>query len=279
MDPITKLPLNDTIAVAIAKMIDDSQIVPKREPSHYDIECEFNRSGLSNADPKQAGKVVGKAKRVRAVLTWSIDNNLIAGEKLVYLLLTLVKSVGGFRKESPNFVGIEGIENLKVAFKSEGYQLFSDGSISSLVLDNLRNIEKHKVLRTYAERAIKGADDAALLVGTSKDLMEAVSAFILQSKLGHYSNQTNFPTLLGQAFITLGLATSEEVPKPNEPAQKRVERALYELACSINKLRNKEGTGHGRPFLSMVSEDEAKMAIKSMGLISEYLLSKLEETE
>ena len=105
--------------------------------------------------------------------------------------------------------------------------------------------------------------------------MEAVAAFVVQKKWSNYSAQSNFPTLLGQAFTSLGLATPQEKEQPKEPAQKRVERALYELACSINKLRNKEGTGHGRPFLSTVSESEAKTAIESIGLISEYLLSKL----
>lgn len=274
MSNIASLPLSDTIAVAISKMVDDSQ-TGTREPSHYDIECEFSRAGLNLADPKQAGKTVGKAKRVRAVLTWAIDNNSIAGEKLVYLLLSLVKSVGGFRQESTNYIGSEAIENLKTAFKSEGYLLSSDGTINKIVLDNLNDVEKHQALLAYAKRAVKGADDAALLVGTSKDLMEAVAAYVLQKKWGSYSNQSNFPMLLGQAFTSLGLATSQEPIQPNEPVQKKVERALYELACSINKLRNKEGTGHGRPFLSTVTECEAKVAIESIGLISEYLLSKL----
>ncbi|MDR1700472.1 MAG: abortive infection family protein [Lachnoclostridium sp.] len=274
MSHATKLPLNDIIAIAISKMVDDSQ-TGTHEPSHYDIECEFKRAGLIEADPKSKGKMVGKAKRVRAVLTWAIDNNSNSGEKLVYLLFSLVKSVGGFREDSPNYIGHEASENLKTAFKSEGYVLSSDGTINRIVLDNLNDIEKHQALLTYAKRAIKGADDAALLIGTGKDLMEAVAAFVVQKKWGNYSTQANFPMLLGQAFTSLGLATAHEPIKPNEPASKRMERALYELACSINKLRNKEGTGHGRPFISTVSDDEAKTAVAAIGLISEYLLSKL----
>lgn len=271
---MTNLPLNDAIAVAVSKMVADSQ-TDTREPSHFDIEWEFKRAGLINADPKQAGKPVGKAKRVREVLTWAIDNNPRAGEKLVYSLVTLVRSLGGFRADSVNYVGSEAIENLITVFKSEGYIVASDGTIRRVLLENLNEIETHQVLLSYAKRAMKGADDAALLVGTSKDLMEAVAAFIVQKKWSSYQSQSNFPTLLGQAFTALDLATPREPQQPNEAAQKRVERALYELACSINKLRNKEGTGHGRPFLSTVSESEAKMAIESMGLISEYLLSKL----
>lgn len=105
--------------------------------------------------------------------------------------------------------------------------------------------------------------------------MEAVAAYIIQEKWGSYSTQDNFPTLLGQAFTVLGLATTFSKKEPREPAQKRIEIALYELACSINALRNKEGTGHGRPFLPKVSEEEAKLAIESIGIISEFLLAKL----
>ena len=48
---------------------------------------------------------------------------------------------------------------------------------------------------------------------------------------------------------------------------------MYELACAINHLRNKEGTGHGRPWLPSVTEMESRMAIESMGVIAERLLN------
>lgn len=192
--------------------------------------------------------------------------------------MSLVKSVGGFRVDSPNYVTSEAIKNLQQLFKAEGYTLLDDGSINRSVLDNLSVVEQHEVLMCYAKRAIKGSDDAALLIGTSKDLIEAVATFILQQEWAIPPSQhikSNFPTLLGQAFTALGLATKQDQPQPKETAQKGVERALYELACSINKLRNKEGTGHGRPFLPSVTDSEAKVAIEAMGIISEYLLTKL----
>ena len=46
------------------------------------------------------------------------------------------------------------------------------------------NGQKTSEVLSYARRAIKGADDAALIVGTSKDLMEAVAAYILLQKWG-----------------------------------------------------------------------------------------------
>jgi hypothetical protein len=94
---------------------------------------------------------------------------------------------------------------------------------------------------------------------------------------GSYSSHSNFPTLLGQAFVALGLATPQEAPRPGEAPQKRLERAMYELGCAINHLRNREGTGHGRPWLPSVSDREARVAIEFMGAIAERLLTAHKE--
>jgi hypothetical protein len=54
-----------------------------------------------------------------------------------------------------------------------------------------------------------------------------------------------------------------------------MERALFDLPCGVNRLRNKQGTGHGRPFLPSVTPQQAKTAIESMGIVAEYLLAVL----
>jgi hypothetical protein len=81
---------------------------------------------------------------------------------------------------------------------------------------------------------------------------------------------------LAAVFERLGLALSVpgQQPPTGEPAQRQVERSLFELAIALNRLRNKEGTGHGRPWLSSVSDSEARLAIESMGAIAEFLLAR-----
>ena len=54
-----------------------------------------------------------------------------------------------------------------------------------------------------------------------------------------------------------------------------MERAFYEMACSINQLRNKQGTGYGPLFLSTITPEEGKAAVETMGIIDEYMLQKL----
>lgn len=43
----------------------------------------------------------------------------------------------------------------------------------------------------------------------------------------------------------------------------------------MNALRNKTGTGHGRPFVPSVTDDEARAAVQLIGIVSGLLLRAL----
>ena len=202
---MSKAPLNDAIVVAISQMVDDAQ-TGRRDPSHYEIDQEVKRFGLSLGDPKAQGQTVGKAKRVRGILNWAIENDFEAGRSFTYSMVGIVRGHGGFRDSAPNYIGKHTIDNLASVFSGEGYELSLDGELRTRLLDNLSGAALSDALSAYVRRAKRGADDAALVTGTGKDLLEAVAAHILQQKYGGYSATSNFPTLLGQTFVALGLA-------------------------------------------------------------------------
>jgi len=264
-------PLSDAIIVAVARIVDDAQS-ETREPSHSDIEFQINRARLQQGDPKAHGQLVGKAKRVRGTLSWAMENNPAAGEILVSSLVSLVRGCGGFRVDSPNYVGEQAIKDAQGAFRAEGYDLSSDGELRPSVLENLSGVNMTEALESYVRRAQRGITDAALVTGTGKDLIEATAAHIIRERYGTYPTSANFPTLLGQAFVAVGLSTPYDKRVTGEPPQKRLERALYEVGCAVNQLRNKEGTGHGRPWLPSVLDAEAKIAVELMGSIAKRLL-------
>lgn len=278
--PRVRVPLTDTVIVAVARLVDDSQApTGPREPSHSAIEAQIDRAGLVEGDPNRnrPDRPVGKEKRVREVLSWAIEYAPDKGGHCVSLLLAQIRALGGFRGGSPNYVGAEPIENLAGVLRGEGFFLTGEGDVQPLLLDNLAGAELTAALESYVRRARRGAEDAALVTGTSKDLLEATAAHVLQEVWGSYSMSGNFPTLLGQAFAALGLVTSQDAVKPGEGPHRRMERALFDLACGINTL-NKQGTGHGRPFLPTVTAQQAKTAIESMGVVAEYLLAALKES-
>jgi Abortive infection C-terminus len=271
MPELKSAPLSDAVLLAVAKLVDDAQTT--REPSHSQIGFQIDQAELSDGDPNRISpSPVGKLKRVRATLSWAIENNRGGGESFVLGIINLVRSCGGFRPTSPNYVGSDPIQNAISVFRSEGYELSVDGELRPLVLDALSGIELTEALEAYVRRAKRGATDAALLAGTSKDLLEATAAHIVIERFGD-PGKANFPTLLDWAFNSLGMARLADPSIPDERATRRMDRAMFSLALSINQLRNKEGTGHGRPWLSTVTDAEAKTATELMGCIAERMLS------
>ncbi len=272
-----ELPISDLIIVAVSKLVDDAQ-VESREPTHSDLDVQIKKAALTKADPKFQGQSVGKAKRVRAILNWSLEKNPSAGGQLIGLLLSQVSAVGGFRDTSPNFVGKEQILNAISAFDSENFSLSETGDIRPKVLDTLRGKHLTESLQAYAQRAKRGSEDAALLSGTGKDLLEATAKHIIQTKFGTHPATANFPTLFGQAYVALNMATPETPVATNEPAIKNYERALFKMATSINMVRNKEGTGHGKLCITALSSEESHSIIESVGIVAEFLLNRLNES-
>lgn len=272
----THPPLTDPIATALARLFDDAQADHRRDPAHWQIEQLIDQAGLRAGDPaRQSQKPVGKFKRVWGTLSWSLSNDQASGEKLVASLISTVQGCGGFRSSSSNYCGAEAITNLAEAFKVEGWELTIDGQLKPRVLDGLTGKALTAALRSYADRARRGALDNPLLTGTAKDLLEATAGHVIEQKFGRAPEVTNFPTLLAQAFMAIDLAIPNGPATNGKPEQQRAERAAYDLACAINGLRNKQGTGHGRPWLSIVTDAQARFAIESMGNIASLMLASL----
>jgi hypothetical protein len=200
------------------------------------------------------------------------EHDSSSGSLLIGYVLGALRGYGGFRPASPNYVGEEPIKNAQAAFAAEGFVLSSDGELTRRLLETLEGVGVTEALQQYVRRALRGSEDDALVVGTGKDLLEATAAHILVERWGTYSTGDNFPTLLGQAFTALDLTTPQTKQSPNERPQREFERSMYSLGCAVNRLRNKEGTGHGRPFLPTLSEHEARSAIEAMGLVAQFLL-------
>jgi hypothetical protein len=267
-------PINDSILIALAQLVDDAQ-TERRDPSHEQIAFCIQQANLKDFDPHAKGQTVGKAKRVRAVLSASLNEDFPSAQKFTDALINQIRGLGGFRSTSPNYVGSDAISNLQAAFAAEGFILNSDGQLSTPVLDSLSGSQLTDALASYVRRAQRGADDAALLTGTAKDLLEATAAHVLAVVWNNQNPPHNFPTLLGQAFAAAQLKTSHDKSQPGEPPQHAMQRGMFEAACAVNRLRNKQGTGHGHPWVTTITPEEARTAIQIMGMVAGMLLNAL----
>ncbi|MEZ5099396.1 MAG: abortive infection family protein [Thermoleophilia bacterium] len=278
-----KIPtLTDAIVQAIADLFDAD-----RRPAHSDLDRLFARAGLQAGDPRQNNPslMIGKRKRVLGVLTYALDNDRAAGARLVAQLLATIRGIGGFDPNSDDYVGAEVVRNARTAVRDQGYDLSDDGHLRPLSLEGLEGAELSDALGLYVRRARSGHQDAALVAGTGKDLLEAVARHVLVSERGSYDERMNFPMTLFHAFYVRDLATppgdllSAWEQKLDSDPRRRLEQTLYLVGLAVNKLRNAQGTGHGRPFMPAVTEREAKLAIESMGLVAELLLENGSQPE
>lgn len=242
--------------------------------SHDQLGRIIEGVGLSHADPGQSR---GKVKRLRAVMQHALARDKDAGARLASRLIAAVRASGGFNVESPGYIGDHAFENLRTAYRVSNYELDRDGELRPRLLEHVPATEQHDALRTYVRRVQQGATDAALVTGTSKDLLEATARHVLQERGVTYAGH-DFPGTLFHAFAARGLSTppTSVIQATNaglsQDARERFQQALYLLGCAVNRLRNEQGTGHGRAFKPAVTDTEAKLAVQAMALISEGLL-------
>ena len=280
--------VTESIIFAAAKMIDDSpargqrQIAPAdvkwRAPTHSDLTFLFERCGLARFEPaKGPGQPQGKAKRLRAVLMSALDSSEEEkGGRCVTQLIGQVRGLGGFRAGSENFVGAEAIVGMTDTLREEGFVLTPEGRLLPLSLDSLSGRELTDALRIYVRRAVRGDQDAALVAGTSKDLLEATVKHFLETRRVSFGERENVPQLLVK--VCGHLEVSDPVMSSNGHYGKTL-RAIIEMVYAINDLRNKEGTGHGRPWLPELTPQQARTAAQFSGVIAEFLLDLLDTNE
>jgi hypothetical protein len=270
--------LSESMVHAVSRLVDDWQ--NPREPTHSDIGVTLARAGLADADPHADTNApkVGKQKRVRQALQWALDNDETAGTRGVEAVISLVRGSGGFLPNSPNYCGDDAIRTCVAAFEGEPVELTLDGVLRSRNLSILSGRELSEALRSYVLRAQRGHEDSVLLVGTSKDIIEAAAAHVVTERYGSYSDQADFPTLLGQAFVAVGLDAQRPRQESGgvDGARTALSVALYELACAVNRVRNRGGSGHGRPFLPELTREEVRAATEAAGLVAGRLLDALD---
>lgn len=250
-------------------------------PSHDELDRLLRRAGFDIAKVgarRVDGELVGKMKRLRDVFGYALDSAPEMGWQLCLSFVPALKAAGRFRVGTADYVGDAIITAARDAFGSVGYELDSEGNLRPRLIQDLGSVQANAVLMTYVRRAQRGAGDAALVTGTSKDLLEATARHVLLRQVGDYRPKDDFPTTMFEAFYALGLQPAPSLlPQLTSDPHAAVEQCLYLLANAVNRLRNSEGTGHGRPTPPSLTEREARMTIQAMGLISQFLLDKLAE--
>lgn len=253
-------------------------------PRNDELDRVISRLHLTRFDPAEYEDKTSKRRRVRTVLAATIESDPATGRELVSQLIMLIRAKDGFQPGSEHYPGDDAVTRLKSAFARAGFELTDDGELRAAVLDGLEGRELSAALRAYVERARAGSSDAALLVGTSKDLVEATAKHIL-TEGGHDAGpHRSFPKVLEEAFRSLGLAPANWQDSNARRALlnastpwDRVVQALHVLGMEINSLRNAQGTGHGRATLPELTELQSRVTAEAAAVVASLLLLSLDD--
>jgi hypothetical protein len=259
-------------------------------PSHADLDRLVERCGLAHLDPRYDRDRVGKAERVTTVICGTISYREPASAAWAYVdgLISLVRASDGFNENSPNCPGTSVVEELRHVFGSMGYELTDQGHLRVTRFEGFEDSAAiSSALHAYVRRARTGAADLPLVIGSTKELMEATAKHVLHER-AQLTNSHSFPVVLGAAFQALGL------PSPSwddasaifaraahsgdaDKAWNGVVQAIYLLACAVNKFRNVQGTGHGYATEQNPTELQAAVASDAGVTVAGFLLRALEE--
>ncbi len=88
--------------------------------------------------------------------------------------------------------------------------------------------------------------DSALLLGSSKELLESTAKIVL-AHVGE-TPQAKYPALIAQALQVLMLHPKSEPTQREDEIDpvRKILGGVLQIALEINNLRGERGTGHGR---------------------------------
>lgn len=126
-------------------------------------------------------------------------------------------------------------------------------------------------------RIQRGADDSALTIGTAKDLLEAAARHRVVELVGAYNEREGFPNTVFRACTAAGVAvpSSTMMHELDDNPFRALEQSLILVGLAINRLRNAEGIGHGRPQRTKASYRQGVVAAQAAASVCFLLLPEL----
>jgi hypothetical protein len=146
-------------------------------PTHATLTGVFMSTGYGSADPYD-GAMPNKQERVHAVLRHAAKRPHAQARELVDSLLARLRVNGTFDPEWP-YHDSDNVRIAQRAFAREGWTLSDQGELRYGGTIDLDTGGRHALDEQLA-RLQRATDDPGLLLGTAKELLEAVAKFVLE---------------------------------------------------------------------------------------------------
>lgn len=265
--------MNSEIASALARFFDGG-----KGPSHDELDRVFRKSKLSRFDPApDEPRDVGKMKRVRGTLLDGSQAEPAATVLVVRDLTAMLRARGCFVQGSDQYAGDSVVRAAQSALRSVGWLLDDSGDLYPESIAGLEGRDLSEALKQYVRRIQRASDDDALTIGSAKELLEAAARHVTFEATGTFDKRADFPTTLFKAstLAGTGIPTSRMMDDLDADPFRAVEQGLALTALAINRLRNLEGSGHGRPTPTRATRRQGIIAAQAAAAICYVLLPEL----
>lgn len=261
-------PLTDDVVSAIAAFF-----LGGAGPRHKLISDVLTRTGYGDDWVYGAPDAANKETRVRAALH-AARRQPVRSRELLEGLLSLLRTEGLIG--APEAERTEDELRLRQALGRASWYLDDDGMLRPFGGIDLETGGR-AALDEQVHRLRASAEDPALLIGTAKDMLEAVAKFVLEELGMTVPRSINFDGLWHIARERLGLLPERvDLSQPGGEAIRAIHQSSWTIAQNVNALRNLQGTGHGRTLPTGVSEDLAMLVVREACSVAEFMLRQLD---
>jgi len=242
-------------------------------PSHTRLTGVFATAGYGDADPYDPStQQPNKERRVQAVVGAATRRSARARD-LVDGLLSALRVHGTFDTERDGY-DVKAVQTAQRAFRRRGWALSDDGVLTVLGQIDLETGGR-LALDEQLDRLRRSAEDPGQLLGSAKDLLEAVAKFVLE-ELGA-PQDGDFPTLWYLVRDRLGIHPKQLVSEgPGGEPVRKILGASWTIAEQVNVLRNLQGTGHGRTLPTGVTPEMALLVVREACSVAAFALGTLD---
>ncbi len=167
---------------------------------------------------------------------------------------------------------------VKVNDKKIYNQYFKDDDATEETLEEAQKVLTSSDVFDHIRRIRSSLnDDAALAVGSTKEMIETVFKEILGIH-GVEIGKDDIPALWKQVQMKLELDPKEmDSIKPGADSLKKFLGALNQIVFAIAELRNDYGTGHGKAKAPKISFPSAQLIVGGGATLAVFLITRFEQ--
>lgn len=262
-------PISEDIAATLSRLF-----FAGAGSSHSRLTAAFTECGYADDDPYDpTSQTPNKEVRVRTVLRAAVRRPA-RSRALIEALLRDLRSAGRFDDSTtdPDF------GRLQESLSARGWKLTDSGHLEQLGPIDL-DTGGRPALDEQLSRLQRSTEDPALLLGTAKDLLEAIAKFVLEELDYPVPKSADFPHLWYLARERLAILPQQVPPDiPGASSLRAILQSSWSIAEQVNTIRNLQGVGHGRTLPTGVTPELALLVVREACSVAEFTLHTLDRS-